>query len=92
MGGRHNISSIELACINKMITEVHRLTRTPLCIHQDDAKGYYDRIIWNHASLNNNKFLILENVCKIYCEAREKMEFKTQLHNAISKTPYISSK
>ena len=45
MGGRHNISSIELACINEMITEVHRLTRTLLYIHQDDTKGFYDRII-----------------------------------------------
>ena len=39
MVGRHNISSIEPVCINEMITEVHRLTEIPLCIHQDDTKG-----------------------------------------------------
>ena len=55
MGGRYNMRSIEPACINEMITEVHRLTRTHLCIHQDDAKGYYDRIIRNHANLNTQK-------------------------------------
>ena len=69
MGGRHNMSSIEPACLDEMITEVHRLARTPLCIYQNDAKGYYDRIIRNHANLNNNKCLIPDNVGKIYCEA-----------------------
>ena len=92
MGGRHNMSSIEPTCLNEMITEVHRLTRTSLCIHQDDAKGCYDRIIRNHANLNNKKFLIPDNVRKIYCETHEKMEFKTQLHNSISKKAYTNTK
>ena len=76
MGGRHSMSSIEPACLNEMITEVHRLARTPLCLHQDDAKGCYDRIIQNHANLNNKKFLIPDNVGKIYCEAHEKWNSK----------------
>ena len=74
-----------------MITEVYRLTRTRLCIHQDDSKGCYDRIIRNHTNLNNKKFLIPDNVTKIYCEAHEKMAFKIQLHNSISKTSYTST-
>ena len=78
MGGRHNMSSIEPTCINEIITEVHILTITPLFIHQDDAKGCYDRIIRNHANFRNKKFLIPDNVGKIYCEAHEKMVFKTQ--------------
>ena len=65
MGGRHNMSSIEPACINELIIEVHRLTRTPLCIHQDDAKGYYDRIIRNHANLNK-KNSISQTMLEIY--------------------------
>ena len=92
MGGRHNMSSIEPACINKMITEVHRLARTPLCIHQDDAKGCYDRIIRNHANLNSNKILIPDNVGKIYCEAHEKMEFKLNYINLSPKHPTPSLK
>ena len=91
-GSRPDIISIELACINEMITEVHRLMRTPLYIHQDNAKGCYDRIIRNHANLNNKKFLILYNVRKIYCAAHDKIEFKTKLHHAISKTSYLTSK
>ena len=55
MSGRHNMRSIEPAYIKKMVTAVHRLTRIPLCIHQDDSKGCYDHIIRNHAILNNNK-------------------------------------
>ena len=92
MGGRHNMSSIEPAYINEMITEVHRLTGTPLCIHKDDAKGCYDRIIRNHANLNNKKFHIPDNVGKIYFEAHEKMVFRTQLHKSISTTSYTSTK
>ena len=92
MGGRYNMSSIEPACINEIITEGYILTRNPLCIHHDDAKECYDRIIWNHASLNNKKIIIPDNVGKIYCEAHEKMEFKTQLHNVIFKTSYTSEK
>ena len=79
MGGRHNMSSIEPSCINEMITEFHRLTRTPLCIHQDDEKGCCERIIWNHANLNKKTVFILDNVGNIYCEAHEKMTFKTKL-------------
>ena len=86
------MSSIEPACINELISEVHRLTRTSLCIHQDDAKGCYDRIIRNHANLNNNKIHIPDNVGKIYCEAHEKMAFRTELHNFISTTSYSSTK
>ena len=63
-----------------------------MCIHQDDEKRCYDRIIWNHANLNNKKFLIPDNVGKIYFEAHEKIAFKTQLHNSISKTSYTSTK
>ena len=65
IGGRHNIRSIEPACLNEMIIEVHRLTNTPLCIHQDDAKGCYDRIIRKHANYNNKKFPISDNIEKI---------------------------
>ena len=92
MSGRHNMNSIEATCINEMITEVHRLARTPLCIHQDGVKGCYDRIIRNHANLNKKRFLISDNVGNIYCEAHEKMTFKTQLHNSISKISYTSTK
>jgi len=80
MSGRHNMNSIEATCINEMITEVHKLARTPLYIHQDDVKECYDCIIRNHTNLNKKRFLISDNVGKIYCEAHEKMAFKTQLH------------
>ena len=65
MGGRYNMSSIDPACINEMITEEYRLARIPLRIHQDDAKGFYDRIIRNHTNLNNKKFPISNNVGNI---------------------------
>ena len=92
IGGRHNMSSIEPACINKMITEVHRLTKTPLCIHQYDAKGCYNRIIRNHANLNNKKFLIPDNVGKIYCEAHEIWHLKLNYITLYPKHPTPAQK
>ena len=39
---------IKTIVINELIIELHRLTREPLCIHQDDAMGCFDRIIRNY--------------------------------------------
>ena len=36
-GGQKEMSAIETATINEVIVETHRLTKKPLCIHQDDA-------------------------------------------------------
>ena len=92
MGGRKNMSPIELACYNALTIYIHRITRASLCICQDDTNGCYDRIIRNHTDLNNKKFLIPDNVCKLYCATHDMMDFKTQIHHAISKTIYSSAK
>ena len=68
MGGIHNMSSIE--------PEVHRLTRTPLCIHQDDAKGCHNRIIRIHVNLKNKTFLILDNVGKYIVRPTKRWNLK----------------
>ena len=44
-GGRRNMSAVETATINEIMIDTHRLTKVPLCIHQDDAKACYGRII-----------------------------------------------
>ena len=48
-GGRKGMSASETAVINEIILDIHRITREPICSHQDDAMGCYDRIIRNHA-------------------------------------------
>ena len=40
----------------------------------------------------HKKILISDNVGKIYYDAHENIEFKTQLHNAIYKTSYTRTK
>ena len=47
-GGRKYMSAIETATLSQLIIGSHRLTKHPLCIHQDDAMGCYDRIIKEH--------------------------------------------
>ena len=36
-GERKDMSAIETLTLNELIIESHRLTKQPLCIHQDDA-------------------------------------------------------
>ena len=90
-GGRKNFCAIETATIDQLIIETHRLTKHPLCIHQDDAMGCYDRIIRSHAILNSRKFGIPDNICKVYSIAHDLMQFKNQINNSVSKTSYSST-
>ena len=53
--------------------------------------GCYDRIIRSHAILNILKFGIPNNICKVYSIAHNRMQFKTQINNSISKTSYSST-
>ena len=80
-GGRKGMSASETAVINEIILDIHRITREPICSHQDDAIGCYDRIIRNHAMLNSRKNGIPENMCKMYCNAHYNMMYKNQIKN-----------
>ena len=91
-GGRKNMSAIETATLNDLIIESHRLTKQPVCIHQDDAMGCYDRIIRTHAIISSHKFGIPDNICKIHLKAHDNMEFKNQINNNSSKITYKSTK
>ena len=90
-GGRKNLCAVETATIDQLIIETHRITKHPLCIHQDDAMGCYDRIIRSHAILNSRKFKIPDNMCKVYSIAHDLMQFKTQINNSVSKKSYSST-
>ena len=89
--GRKNLYAVETATIDQLIIETHRLTKFPLCIHQDDAMGCYDRIIRSHAIPNSCKFGIPDNICKVYSIAHNLMKFRTQINNSISKKSYSNT-
>ena len=65
-GGRKDMSAIETAILNELMIESHRLTKQPLCIHQDDTIGCYDRIIRTHATIKSRNYEIPDNVCKLH--------------------------
>ena len=88
---RKNTSAVETATINELIIEYHRLKRQILCIHKDDAKRCYDRIIREHSTLSNMKFLIPNNICKVHSIAHNKMKFKTQINNNTSSIEYTNT-
>ena len=61
-GRRKDMSAMERATLNELIIESHKLTKHPLCIHQYDTMGCYDRIIRTHATINSRKFCIPDNI------------------------------
>ena len=86
------INAIETATLNELIIECHKLTKQPLCIHQGDVMGCYDRIIRTHGTINSRKFGILENICNLHLKAHDNMEYKNQINNSTSKITYKSTK
>ena len=86
------MSAIETATLNELIIEIIRLTKHPLCIHQDDAMGCYDRIIRTNATINSRKFGIPDNIYKLHQTAHDRMEFKNQINNNTSQITYKSTK
>ena len=91
-GERKDMSAIETVTLNELIIKSHRLTKHPVCIHQDDAIGCYDRIMRTHATINSRKFGIPDNICKLHQIAHDRMEFKNQINNNTSQITYKSTK
>ena len=89
---QQNISAVVTATINELIVETHRLSKFPLCIHQDDAMIWYDRITRSHVIINSRKFRIPDNACKVYSIVYNLLKFRTQINNIISKKSYSSIK
>ena len=84
-GGRRNMSAVETTTINELMIDIHRITKVPLCFHQDDAKTCYDRIIRSHIILNNRKFGIPNNIYRLYSITHDKILFKLIINNRIFK-------
>ena len=79
------MSTVETATINELMIDSHRLTKFLLCIHQDDAKTCYDRIIRSHIIVNNRKFGIPNNIYRLYSITHDKILFKLIINNRIFK-------
>ena len=69
-------SAVEIATFDEISIDTHQLNKEPLCIHQDNTMGCYDRFIRSLATLNIHKFGILNNVCKRYIVTCDRMVFK----------------
>ena len=79
------MSATETATINELVIEYHRITRQPLCTHQDDDAACYDRIVISNEIISSRKYLIPDNACKLNNLAQKHMVYKTQLQSYISK-------
>ena len=79
------MSAIGTATLSQLIIESHRLTKQPLCIHQDDTMECYDRIIRTHTTINSRKFGIEDDTYKLHLKAHDNMNSKNQINNNTSK-------
>ena len=71
-GGRKNHQTHDVAFINELILEHHRLTHEPIAITQHDNKACFDRTIPNIANVCNQKFGVPPKICTLVTTTKKK--------------------
>ena len=67
-GGRPLCNADNVAIIDEMNTECHRMTCCTLCTFQNDAIGCFDRMIPSHSMLNSRKFGVPDQVYNLHAK------------------------
>ena len=90
MGGRPLCNADNVALIDEMDTEFHRMTCCTLCTFQNDAIGCLDRMIPIHFILNSRKFGVPDQVCTLL--ARTLKNTKSYIETVLgTSTKYYTS-
>ena len=87
-GTRPHDSADNISLIDKVRNEIHRITCKPLVKLQNDATVCYDRIIFNLSTLYSRYFGVLDEVCQLQANSLNKMEYKIQTNDGVSKKTY----
>ena len=69
-----------VALIDECITEVSRLTCTPLAKLQNDAVVCFDRQVIPHAMLNSRKYEVPDKACKLLAVTLQQIKYHVKLH------------
>ena len=69
------MSAVETSVDNKLILESHRTKSEDLYVHQDDDIDCYGKIIRDHEILNNRKYEIEDNACKLHYNTHPQTNF-----------------
>ena len=87
-GGRKGHQTHDIAFINELIMEYHRITHTTLAITQHDNRSCFDRTVPNITSLCNQKAGIPKKICSLVNKIRQNTKYYTSTKDGISKEPY----
>ena len=90
-GGRKQRRSSDVAFINEMIMEYHRITYVEIGITQHDNKACFDRTVANIITLNNKKFNVPQDICKLVTNTKETMQYTIVTKYGPSKKSYSHS-
>ena len=90
-GGRPLCNADNVAIIDEMNTECHRMTCCTLCTFQNDAIGSFDRMIPSHSMLNSRKFGVPYQVCTLHVKTLNNTKYYIKTALDTSKTSYKST-
>ena len=91
-GGRPLCNADNVAMIDEMNTECHRMTCCTLCTFQNDAIGCFDRMIPSHSMLNSRKFGVPDQVCTLHARTLENTKYFIKPALGTSTKSYQSTK
>ena len=79
-GERKHLRYSDVAFINEIILEFHRIIHIPITITQHDNAACFDRTVLNITTLVNRKFNIPQDVCKLVTNIKENMRYHVVTH------------
>ena len=92
MGGRRPLCNVDnVALIDELNTECHRMTCFTLCTFQNDAIRYFDRMILSHSMLNSRKFGVPDQVCTLHARTLNNTKYYIKTALGTSTKSYKST-
>ena len=79
-----------VALIDECITEVSRMTCTPLAKLQNDAVACFDRQVTPHAMLNSRKYEVPDKAYKLLAATLQQAKYHVKTALGVSTTSYES--
>ena len=80
-----------VALIDECITEISRITCTPLVKLQNDTVACFDRQVTPHAMLNSRKYEVPDKACKLLAATLQQTKYHVKTALGVSTTSYASS-
>ena len=91
-GGRKEKRANDVAFLNEMILEYHRMSYIPLGITQHDNTECFDRTVNNITTLSNRKFNVPDDICKLVSMTRKNTKYTIVTKFGPSKHHYTHTK